>query len=113
VTADDDETKSPQTLATIAVVISVTIGIVWNVLAALILFRSYSFFEAVVVSLLVMLLSSVATMRADFSLWEHREEESTEAARLIRDLKSTVQSIFYGIAGLMAVVKMVMALIAA
>lgn len=60
-TADDDETKSPQTLATIAVVISVTIGIVWNVLAALILFRSYSFFEAVVVSLLVMRLSSVAT----------------------------------------------------
>jgi hypothetical protein len=40
------------------------IGIGWDVLAGAILFHSYTFFEAVVVCLLVMILCGVATVRA-------------------------------------------------
>ena len=62
-------TASETTARRVAIVFTLLIGsmgILWDVLAALILFRSYSFFEAVVVCLLVMILSAVATMRADF-----------------------------------------------
>lgn len=108
------EAKRLRVRAIINIVISATIGIVWNVLAALILFRSYNFFEAAVLCLLVMLLSSVATMRADFEpggmLGEGIEQSTDETA--IRGLRSIVKSIFYGIAGLMALLKLVLALIA-
>lgn len=50
----------------VPVIIVSAIGIIWDVLAGLILFRGYTFFESVVVCLLVMILCSLATMRADF-----------------------------------------------
>jgi len=57
------EAKARRVGFIITVLIGSVIGIVWDVLTALVLFRSYSFFESVVVCL--MILSSIATMRAD------------------------------------------------
>jgi hypothetical protein len=102
-----------------------SMGIVWDVLAAFILFRSYSFFEAVVVCLLVMILCAVATIRADFEpggfLYrradEPKEDESKLFAARERDflahLRSLLKTIFYTIAFIMALVKLVLALLAA
>lgn len=94
------------------------IGIVWDVLAAFILFRSYSFFEAVAVCLLVMILCAVATMRADFELWsgifQRPKAERTDNAvepELLEQVRAHMKALFYGIAFVMALVKLVLALI--
>lgn len=98
-------------------------GIVWDVLAALILFRSYSFFEAVVVCLLVMILCAVATVRADFEPGgflhrrgdDPREDEPKLFAPREHDvlarLRSLLKTVFYTTAFIMALVKLVLALL--
>jgi hypothetical protein len=95
------------------------IGIVWDVLAAAILFRSYSFFEAVVVCLLVMILCAVATLRADFELWsgifgkpDTAKEGDDDNRKALDQIRSHLRVLFYGIAFLMALVKLVLTLIA-
>ena len=98
----------------------------WDVLAAFVLFRSYSFFEAVVVCLLVMILCAVATMRADFEpggfLHRHGDDPKVEdepklfaprESDFLAQLRSLLKTIFYSIAFLLAFVKLVMTLIAA
>jgi hypothetical protein len=100
------------------VLIGSAIGIVWDALAALILFRSYSFFESVVVCLLVMILCSLATMRADFEPGgllrgaEKSNESPTTPKDTLREVRSLTKTIFYAVAFVMALVKLVMALIA-
>jgi hypothetical protein len=103
-----------------AIVITVLlgcIGIVWDVLAAAVLFHSYSFFESVVVCLLVMILCAVATMRADFELWSgifrrpKAESDSTVEPDLLDQVRAHMKVLFYGIAFLMAIVKLVLTLI--
>jgi hypothetical protein len=96
------------------------LGIVWDLLAAAVLFHSYNFFESVVVCLLVMTLSVAATVRADFEVWsgifedpdatkgtnaQHRDDD------LLRELRGHVKVLFYAIAFLMALVKLVMTLL--
>ena len=106
--------------AIVIIVLFGAIGVVWDVIAAAILFRSYSFFESVVVCLLVMTLCAVATLRADFELWsgifrtadaptegnadDHKERDSLDG------LRSRLKVLFYGIAFLMALVRLVLAL---
>lgn len=110
-----DETKGLRIAFVVSVLIGSAIGIVWNVLAALVLFRSYSFFESVVVCLLVMILSAIGTMRADFEPggFLERKEKSKEDSDPVRESRSLVKGIFYTIAFIMAIVKLVQALIAA
>lgn len=60
--------RSPR-LIIAAIVLLGVIGIGWDILTAAILFlHSYSFFESIVVCLLVMILCGVATVRADVEL---------------------------------------------
>ncbi len=101
-------------------VIGSAIGIVWDLLAALILFRSYTFFESVVVCLLVMILSAVATMRADFEpggLLDRRADKGDDPPGTNRipdpqpQLRALVKALFYGLALVMALVKLVLALV--
>lgn len=96
-----------------------TIGIVWNVIAAAVLFRSYSFFEAVVVCLLVMILCAVATLLADLEPWrtlrpsdagKHDDGKDRESD-LPRELAEHLRVFFYGIGFAMALVKLVMTLV--
>jgi hypothetical protein len=97
------------------------IGIVWDVLAAAILFRTYSFFESVVVCLLVMIICAVATIRADVELWsgisqylEHPKDGDADKGREpdpIDLLAVKLKPVFYGIAFVMALVKLVLVLI--
>jgi hypothetical protein len=94
------------------------IGTVWDVLAGVILFRSYTFFEGVVVCLLVMILCAVATVRADFELWSEifqrpKDERKDNAVDydLLDSLRAHLKAIFYGIAFLMALIKLVLLLI--
>lgn len=108
-----DEPKGRRTAFVVTVLIGSAIGIVWNVLAALVLFRSYSFFESVVVCLLVMILSAIGTMRADFEPGGLLERRAKSEEDPIRDSRSLVKGIFYTIAFVMAIVKLVLALIAA
>jgi hypothetical protein len=104
----------------VTALIGSALGIVWDVLAALILFRSYTFFESVVVCLLVMILCYVATMRADFEpggFLEHRAEKGDDLSATpkvsdpLPQLRALVKVLFYGIAFVMALVKLVMTLI--
>ena len=114
-----------------AVVISVRIafGVLWDVLAAAVLFHSYSFFESIVVCLLVMILCSVATAQAEFdrvtlillSIWpgmSQRPEDakgSDTAKRREPDpldqMQGVIKILFYTIAFAMALIKLVMTLI--
>lgn len=97
------------------------IGIVWDALAAAILFRSYTLFESVVVCLLVMILCAVATMRADFELWsgifgrpdgaKGGDAPNRKEHDLLDKIRSHLKVLFYGIAFLMALVRLVLALI--
>jgi len=100
-------------------------GIVWDVLAAFILFRGYSFFEAVVVCLLVMILSAIATIRADFEpggfLYRRADTAKEDEPRLfapresdfLAQFRSLLKTLFYTLAFIMALVKLVLALLAA
>jgi hypothetical protein len=115
-----DEARARRAAFIVTVLIGSALGIVWDVLAALILFRSYTFFESVVVCLLVMILCAVATMRADFEpggLLDRVEKgDDASDANKISDhqpqLRALVKAIFYGLAFVMALVKLVLALIA-
>ena len=113
----------------IAIVVRLAVGIVWDVLAAAILFHSYSFFESIVVCLLVMILCAAATARAEFDrvtlvllsvlpgMFQRPEDaKGSDTAKLTEpDVLDQVQGVmkvlFYGIAFAMALVKMVMTLI--
>jgi hypothetical protein len=90
------------------------LGVFWDVLTAAILFRSYSVFEAIVVCLLVMILCAVANVRADFELWSGVFQDSSGAKEKDRDLlerlRAHLKGLFYGIAFLMALVKLVLTL---
>lgn len=91
------------------------VGLVWVVLAAVVLFHTYTFFESVVVCLLVMILSAVATLRADFELWSGMfRADGNEAKRtepdVLEKVRSNMRVIFYGVAFIMAFVKLVITL---
>jgi hypothetical protein len=102
-----NDKRSPRLVIAAFVLLGV-IGIGWDVLAAAILFHSYSFFESVVVCLLVMILCGVATVRADVELGvfsedvEDKDSAERKASKLIRGIRSHVQVLFYAIAFLMA-----------
>jgi hypothetical protein len=87
-----------------------SIGIGWDVLAAAVLFHGYSFFESVVVCLLVMILCGVATVRSDIELSIFSEDVQDGDAALVslRKLRAHLQVLFYTIAFLMALVKLVL-----
>jgi hypothetical protein len=94
----------------------VTMGIMGDVLAAAILFHGYSsFFESVVVALLVMVLCSVALLRSELSPGGLLQlpsvaEEGDPVAPLL-GVQSQLKGVFYGIAFLMAVAKLVLIVI--
>lgn len=123
-TSEETAVRSARRVAIVFTLLIGSMGIVWDVLAALILFRSYSFFEAVVVCLLVMILCAVATMRADFEPggFLHRRSDTPKedesklfAARehdFLAQLRSLLKTVFYAIAFIMALVKLVLVLIA-
>src|SRR5438477_959228 len=94
------------------------VGITWDALAAAVLFHSYGFFETVVVCLLVMILCAIATMRADFELWSgvfrRPKADSGRAAvkpDLLDEVRAHMKVLFYGIAFLMAFIKLVLTLV--
>ncbi len=100
-----------------------SVGIASEVLVALILFRSYRFFEAVVVCLLVMILCAVSAMRADFEPggYLHRrdvtpKEDEPQASSPYFDglahLRWRLKAMFQAIAFTMALVKLVIVLLA-
>jgi len=106
-----------------AVVITVLFGatgIVWDVLAAAVLWHSYSFFESVVVCLLVMTLCAVATLRVDFELWSRLfsgdagESNVTEDRQpdLLDSFRAHLRVLFYAVAFIMALVKLILTLLA-
>jgi hypothetical protein len=115
-----NDQRTARRSANIIIVLFSALGVIWDLLAAAILFRRYTFFESVVVCLLVMILCGVATMRADFELSSgifHRPDTAEEQDvtdrkdNLIDQIRSHVKVLFYGIAFLMALVKLVLALI--
>jgi hypothetical protein len=114
---EEDKMRSRRFALVITIIIGSAVGLVWDTLAGLILFRSYSFFESVVISLLVMILSSIATMRADFEplafiqrTAEKNDDPASKVSELMRETRSIVKGIFYGVAFLMALAKLVLAL---
>jgi hypothetical protein len=93
-------------------------GVIWDLLAAAVLFfHSYDFFESVVVCLLVMILCALATMRADFELWSgvfrepKNKTDNSNGRDFLENLRAIIKSIFYGIAFLMAAIKLVLTLV--
>ena len=113
----DDEPRKQRRTIILTVLIGSVIGIVWDVVAVLVLFRSYTFFESVVVCLLVMILCSTWTMRADFEpggllhLGTGKDSEAPETPKdLVREVRWLLKTIFYGIAFAVALVKLVLAL---
>ena len=113
------EQKNVRRRAIVITVLPGAIGIVWDTLAAAVLFHRYSFFESVVVCLLVMTLCAVATMRADFELWsgifsEDVKESDTAKSKkpdLLDSFRAHLKVLFYAIAFVMALVKLVLTLI--
>lgn len=114
------EPKNAQGRKIIIIAIFGSIGAVWDVLAAAILFHNYSFFESVVVCLLVMILSTVATVRADFELWsgifsgeDEREGDTAKSRRpgLLDSFRAHLRVLFYAVAFLMALVKLILTLV--
>lgn len=112
---NDKRTSRSAIVATI--VILGVFGLGWDVLAATILFHRYSFFESVVVCLLVMILCGVATVRSDVELGVFSEDvqdgdaAERNVAKALRGIRLQVQFLFYAIAFLMALVKLVLTLV--
>lgn len=123
-TSEESSVRTARRVAIIFTLLIGSLGIVWDVLAGLLLFHSYSFFEAVVICLLVMMLCAVGTMRADFEPggFLHRRGDAPkdgESKRfaprehdVLAQLRSLVKTAFYAIAFIMALVKLVLVLIA-
>ena len=117
--AKEDRTRFRRRVITI-VVVGGCVGVVWDVMAAAVLFHKYTFFESVVVCLLVMILCTVATLHADFDLWSaiHRPRTEKDASASERskpddldEITSLTKVLFYAIAGIMAFIKLVMTLL--
>jgi hypothetical protein len=94
-----------------AVLLGVATGVVGDLLAASILFRKYSFFESVVVCLLVMIVCYVATMRVDFGPGGFLQRTDDTKENLLQQVSALLKAFFYGIAFIMALAKIVLALI--
>lgn len=98
-------------------VLFASVGVVWDVLAAVIVFHTYSFFESVVICLLVMILSVLATLRVDFELWsgifraKDKPAKRSESEALEEQVRAMMRGLFYAIAFIMALIKLVMTLI--
>jgi hypothetical protein len=111
------EERTARRWAIVITVLLGCVGVVWDVLAAAVLLHSYGFFESVVVCLLVMILCAVATMRADFELWSgifrgpKAENDKAVEPDLLDQVRAHMKVLFYGIAFLMAFVKLVLTLI--
>ena len=113
------EQKNLRRGAIVTTVIFGAIGIVWDVLAAAVLFHNYSFFESVVVCILVMTLCAVATLRVDFGLWsgifrEDVKEGDTAKNKqpdLLDSFRAHLRVLFYAVAFIMALVKLILTLI--
>lgn len=97
-----------------------SVGVVWDVLAAAVLFHTYTFFESVVVCLLVMILCVIATLRIDFELSsgifrrpQGAQDNGAERSEpdILEQVRAFVKGIFYAIAFIMALIKLVMTLI--
>lgn len=116
--ASNDE-RTVRRRAIVITVLLGAMGIVWDVLAAAVLFHSYSFFESVVVCLLVMTLCAVATVRADFELWsgifsgdvKDSDTAKSKEPDFLNSLRTHLKVLFYAIAFVMALVKLVLTLI--
>lgn len=112
VSADDRKVRRWAFFITVA---AACLWLIWDVLAGLILFRDYTFFEGVVVSLLVIILSEVWIMRADFDMWSEvfrrRKDEPDDKAvdhELLSELRTHLKGIFFSIAVIMAIIKLVL-----
>jgi len=112
------EQKNVRRRAIVITVVFGAIGMVWDVLAAAVLFRDYSFFESVVVCLLVMTLCTVATVRADFELWsgifsDAKESDTRKSKQpdVLDSFRAHLRALFYGVALVMALVKLILTLI--
>ncbi len=86
-------------------------GAVGDLLAASILFRKYSFFESVVVCLLVMILCSVGTMHLDLGPLGFLQRTDGAKENGLQQVSASLKMFFYGIATIMALVKIVLALL--
>lgn len=119
-TSQDD--RKARRWAVILTLVFGAFGIVWDVLAFAVLFHGYSFFESVVVCLLVMILCVAATVRAEFEAWsgvfqnfnadKDPNTPPKEDHDSLHQLRGHVKVLFYAIAFLMALVKLVMTLFA-
>jgi len=95
------------------------IGIAWDALAAVVLFHNYSFFESVVVCLLVMSLCTVATVRVDFELWSGIYSEDVPESDTTKSkqpnppdsFRAHLRVVFYAVAFVMALVKLILTVI--
>lgn len=119
-TALSVEDKKVRGWAITLTILLACLGIGWDVLFGLLLFApNYSFFEGVVICLLVMLFCTTLSMRSDFELWSEifrRSEPETDNAvdhRALDQLRTHLKAVFYAIAFLMALVKLVLLLIVA
>jgi len=99
----------------------VFVGVACDALAAAILFRPYSVFEAVVVCLLVMILASVATIGVDLGPggFLRSPDLTTNSSKLftadetnaLQNSRALLKTIFYFIASIMAIVRLLSSLI--
>jgi H+/Cl- antiporter ClcA len=107
----NDETTARRWKLVFIVLLGVATGVVGDLLAASILFRKYSFFESVVVCLLVMILCSVATIRVDFGPGGFLQRTDDTKENHLQQVSAGLKALFYGIAFIMALVKIVLTLI--
>jgi len=107
----NNETTARRRKLVFILILGVTTGVVGDLLAAAILFRRDSFFESVVVCLLVIILCSVATMRVDFGPGGFLQLSDDTKENSLQQVSASLKALFYGIAMIMAIVKIVLALI--
>jgi hypothetical protein len=116
--------SSRRWLIAITLLLAVVVGVAWDVLAAAVLFHRYSFFESVVVCLLVMMLCAVFTVIADVERWsdsfsKHLKNiggiaptsEPDPLPDVLHQLRALLRVLFYAVAFVMALVELVLTLI--
>jgi len=98
-------------LKIISAVVLAVIGLLLRVsIAAAILIRDYSFFEATVVSLLAIMFCSLALRDADAEADKLKAKETATANELWTSLALASKQFAYGIIALMALAKLLLAL---
>ncbi|HWW16718.1 MAG TPA: hypothetical protein VN310_18805 [Candidatus Dormibacteraeota bacterium] len=105
--------KKTSRFLVIAACVMALIGLIARVgIAAAILIRSYSFFEATVISLLILICCSLAMARGDAEM-EKIEAKKKEPPddQLMRSVLMIARGVAYGLIFLMAIAKLVFALL--